>query len=72
MGFGEVGFIDSGEDVRDTKFEGMGRGQLRRVRLAEFTEFGKLEWYGGLGCSDQMCFQQRLWAKEATSATLWK
>ena len=33
---------DSGEDVGEIKFEVMGRGELRMVRLAGFMELGKV------------------------------
>ena len=36
--FGEVGLRENGEYVGDSKFEWMGRGQLRRARLARFME----------------------------------
>ena len=54
-----------------------GKREFRRVRLSEFTELSEgvmdeIEMVWRIVCWDKNCFQGRLWAKEATSATKWR
>jgi hypothetical protein len=68
---------DSGQDVGDVEFKGWEEGSLGGLAWLgsrNWVRLGwiELEWCVGLGCWDQKCFQRRLLAKEATSATRWK
>ena len=51
-GFGKIGLGDSGQDVGDVEFEGMGAGELMRVGVAGFMELGK----AGMERAGVMCW----------------